>query len=79
MKIDDRVEGRRQSRVDYHSLRRWFVTKARAGFDRAVVAAVVGHESGNITDDVYSGGPDNAVKRACVEFVRLPMAAREAD
>jgi hypothetical protein len=48
--------------------------KARAGFDRAVVAAVVGHEVGNLTDDVYSGGPSDDAKRACVESVRLPVA-----
>ena len=42
----------RHSRVDFHSWRRWFITKARAKHDRAVVAAVVGHETGNITDDV---------------------------
>lgn len=64
---------RRQSRIDFHSFRRWFVTAARnAGIDRAIVAAVVGHETGNITDDVYSGGPDDARRRACVEAVRLP-------
>ncbi len=55
--VNEQEEGRRQSRVDFHSFRRWFVTKARnAGIDRAVVAAVVGHEAGNLTDDTYSGG-----------------------
>jgi integrase len=66
------IEGRRQSRVDFHSFRRWFITKARVRFDRAVVAAIVGHEVGNITNDVYSGGPDDAVRRACIESVTLP-------
>lgn len=71
--VHDREEGRRHSRVDFHSWRRWFVTEARrAGIDRAVVAAVVGHETGSITDDVYSGGPGTAQLRACVEAVRLP-------
>jgi integrase len=71
--VDERVDGRRHSRITFHSLRRWFVTKARgAGFDRAVVAAIVGHEAGNITDDAYSGGPDDELKRRCVEAVRLP-------
>lgn len=74
--IEDRAEGRRHSRIDFHSLRRWFVTRARqAGIDRAVVAAVVGHEVGNLTDDTYSGGPSEAQLRACVEAVRLPWAA----
>ena len=70
--VHDRDGGQRQSRVDFHSFRRWFVTKAREGFDRAVVAAIVGHEVGNLTDDVYSGGPSTATRRACVESVRLP-------
>lgn len=71
--IDDRADGQRQSNIDFHSFRRWFVTKARAaGIDRATVAAVVGHEVGNITDDVYSGGPSDAQRIACVEAVQLP-------
>ncbi|MBN8872668.1 MAG: tyrosine-type recombinase/integrase [Rhodospirillales bacterium] len=71
--VHDREEGKRHSRVDFHSFRRWFVTRARnAGIDRAVVAAVVGHEVGNLTDDVYSGGPAEALLRACIEAVRLP-------
>lgn len=65
--------GRRASAVDLHSLRRWFRSTARnAGQDRAMVAGVVGHEVGNITDDVYSSGPSDAVRRAVVEAVRLP-------
>lgn len=75
--VHDRAEGKRHSRVDFHSWRRWFVTKARnAGIDRAVVAAVVGHEAGNLTDDVYSGGPGAALLRGCVESVTLPVQIR---
>jgi integrase len=71
--VHDREEGVRHSRVDFHSFRRWFVTQARnAGIDRATVAAVVGHETGNMTDDTYSGGPSDKLLRACVEAVRLP-------
>jgi len=71
--VDETVAGRRHGRIDLHSWRRWFVTAARnAGIDRAVVAAVVGHEAGNITDDTYSGGPSMTLARACVEAVRLP-------
>jgi hypothetical protein len=36
------------------------------------VAAIVGQEVGNITDDLYSGGPSDARKRDCVEAVKLP-------
>ncbi len=75
--VDDRAKGRRQSRTDFHSWRRGFVTEARnAGIDRAVVAAVVGHEAGNLTDDTYSAGPSDDLKRACVEAVRLPSGTR---
>ena len=36
--------------IDFHSWRRWSITHAReAGFDRAIVAAIVGQEVGNIT------------------------------
>jgi integrase len=72
--VHEKADGDRQSRIDFHSFRRWFITKARVGFDRAVVAAIVGHEAGNITDDVYSGGPDDAVRIACVASVHLPVA-----
>lgn len=72
--VHDKAEGVRHSAVDFHSWRRWFVTSARnAGIDRATVAAVVGHEAGNLTDDTYSGGPAEALLRACVEAVRLPV------
>jgi integrase len=71
--VHDAKEGRRASAVDFHSLRRWFITTARnAHQDRAMVAAVVGHEAGNITDDVYSSGPSDALRRAVVEAVQLP-------
>jgi integrase len=71
--VHEREPGRKQSNVDFHSFRRWFITTARnAGIDRATVAAVVGHEVGNITDDVYSGGPSVALMVACVEAVKLP-------
>ena len=73
LKVHERKEGRRQSAVDFHSWRRWFITAARnAGFDQPTVAAVVGHEAGNITDDVYSGGPSEDVRRRLVEAVKLP-------
>ncbi len=71
--VHDKSEGRRQSRVDFHSWRRWFITQARnAGIDRAVVAAVVGHEAGNLTDDTYLGRFNDERLQACVEAVRLP-------
>jgi integrase len=71
--VDETLEGARSSRVDFHSLRRWFVTSARrAGIDQATVAAIVGHEVGNLTDDVYSSGPGDELMVKAVEAVRLP-------
>ncbi len=76
--VEEREDGRRQSRIDFHSWRRWFITHAReAGFDRAIVAAIVGQEVGNITDDLYSGGPSDGRKRECVEAVKLPSAPHQ--
>ena len=73
--VHDAIEGRRQSRIDQHSCRRWFITAARnAGMDQAVVAAVVGHQAGNLTDDVYHGGPSDVLRAACVAAVALPNA-----
>lgn len=74
LKLDHRREGRRQSDADYHSFRRWFVTKAeQAGQDEWQVARVVGHKPSGFTFGTYSGGaaPDQAV--AVVEAVRLPV------
>lgn len=72
--VDDRIEGRRHARIDFHSWRRWFATQARRTSDRAIVANILGHEVGNITDDVYSDGPDWAMQEACVRSVQLPAA-----
>lgn len=72
--VHEREEGQRHSSVDFHSFRRWFITSARnAGIDRAVVAAVVGHEAHGMTDGVYHGGPTEALKVACVTAVKLPL------
>jgi integrase len=73
--IDERKEGQRQSNVDFHSFRRWFVTKAEeAGQPPHVISAVVGHAEGRqgMTLGLYSGGPSEAQMRAVVESVKLP-------
>lgn len=75
MKVDDRPEGMRQSRVDFHSWRRWFITKAeQVGQPPHIISAVVGHEVGRqgMTLSTYSGGPSDEQKIACVKAVRLP-------
>lgn len=74
--VDDKQEGQRRSKVNFHSTRRWFVTEAeRAGQPETTVALVVGHETEkreDITFGVYSGGASGAQRRACVEAVKLP-------
>jgi integrase len=82
--VDDRREGERQSRIDLHSFRRWFIRKARealeggaTGFTAWTIADVVGHsrEEGplGMTMGRYPGRADMRALRACVEAVRLPQ------
>ncbi|ESY02786.1 hypothetical protein X755_02495 [Mesorhizobium sp. LNJC405B00] len=73
--VDDKRDGRRRSLVNFHSFRRWFVSQAeQAGIPETTVAAVVGHVEGrkSITFGVYSGGPSDEQKVACVKAVKLP-------
>lgn len=76
--IDARADGQRQSDVDFHSFRRWFITKAEmAGQPPHLISAVVGHVEGRkgMTLGTYSGGPSLAQKRAVVDSIRLPEGA----
>ncbi|WP_114946144.1 tyrosine-type recombinase/integrase [Microvirga calopogonii] len=71
--VHEKVEGRRRARTNFHSFRRWFITKAdEAGQPESVIAAVVGHKRGGITLNVYSGAELREQCRACIEAVRLP-------
>ena len=75
MRVHDQAEGQRQSRVNFHSWRRWFITEAlRAGQLERVVKQVVGHKlpKANVTLGVYFGGDTLEMLRACVEAVKLP-------
>jgi len=74
--IEDKIPGEKRSRVDFHSFRRWFATKAeQAGIPPHVIAAVVGHKKDRegMTLGVYSGGPSMEQRRQCVEAVKLPI------
>lgn len=84
--MDDRIEGRRQARADFHSFRRWFIRKAvealeqgETGFTAWTIADVVGHskEDGPLpmTMGRYPGTAGNEAKRACVEAVQLPSGS----
>lgn len=71
--VHERPEGQRRSLVNFHSLRRWFITKAEhAGQPEHTIRSVVGHKRPGITFGVYSGGASLAQRRACVAAVKLP-------
>lgn len=71
--VHEKEDGQRQSRVDFHSFRRWFVTKVqRTNMPRDVIKAIVGHKDGSVTFDLYAGGPSLKQFRAVVEAVKLP-------
>jgi integrase len=70
--------GKRRSRVNFHSFRRWFITMAeRADQPESIIAVVVGHKRASMTLGVYSGGPLMEQARRCVEAVSLPKSTRQ--
>lgn len=72
--VTDKVDGKRRSLVNFHSFRRWFITKARhAGQPLDVIQDVVGHERGKqpIAFGVYTKGASEGQLRDCVEAVKL--------
>lgn len=81
--VDERVEGKRRSLVNFHSFRRWFIRSARnalhagaVGYDPWTIADVVGHERGtmglDMTMGVYPGRASMEALQACVRAVKLP-------
>jgi integrase len=71
--VDDCRPGRRRSLVNFHSFRRWFITKAeQAGIPETTIAAVVGHKRQGETFGTYSRGPSMEQFRLCVEAVKVP-------
>ncbi|MFL5014422.1 DUF6538 domain-containing protein [Rhizobium sp.] len=71
--VEERREGKRRGLVNFHSFRRWFITKAeQAGQLESTIAVVVGHKRQGMTFGVYSGGPLLEQARQCVEAVTLP-------
>lgn len=70
--VDDVAPGQRRSLVNFHSFRRWFITKAEhAGIPPWTIESVVGHKRSGMTLGVYSQGSSVAQLRACVDAVRL--------
>lgn len=82
--LDERPNAKAKSNIDFHSLRRWFIKKARdallagqGGYSEWTLAEVVGHSAKedqplHLTMVRYPGGSPEAAKRACVEAVKLP-------
>jgi integrase len=71
--VDEKVPGHRRSLVNFHSWRRWFVSRAiQAGIPVLVVESVIGHKSQNLAVGVYSEGASEQQMRECVEAVVLP-------
>ena len=71
--VAEKLDGKRRSLVNFHSFRRWFVTKAeRAAVDGDLLAAIVGHKRSGLTLGRYSEGPEMKAAKAAVEKVRLP-------
>lgn len=72
--VHDKRPGARRSKVNFHSFRRWFATKAEdAGHRENVVADIMGHESEvGITFGLYSNAQLKRLKKACIESVKLP-------
>jgi integrase len=74
--VDHVVPGKRRSLVNFHSFRRWFITKAeQADQPENIIAAVVGHKRAGMTLGRYSAGPLLEQARKCVESVKLPAPA----
>lgn len=71
--VDDVVPGHRRSRVNFHSWRRWFITKCeRARTDGAMISALVGHTRQRMTLGVYSEGPEMREARRAINKIQLP-------
>jgi integrase len=77
--VDEKLEGRRRSRVNFHSWRRWAITKAdQAGHRREDIERVVGHkpQGMSIGGDGYSDGMTMDQRSAVVESIRLPKGVQ---
>lgn len=84
LNLDERPNGQRQSRIDMHSLRRWFADKATialeggaTSFTPNVISEVLGHVKPGQTSH-YAGQRPELARRACVKSVQLPIEARKA-
>lgn len=71
--VREEVAGVRRSLVNFHSFRRWFITKLeREGVPGDLIAAIVGHKRGGLTLDRYSSGPELKMALDAISKIRLP-------
>jgi integrase len=71
--VDELLEGHRRSRVNFHSWRRWFITKAdQQGHRREDIERTVGHKVQGMSLGTYSGGASVEQLKVVVESVKLP-------
>jgi integrase len=73
--IDERAPGQRQSNVDFHSWRRWFIQEARdAGAAFWTLADLVGHDTKSLPGGLTMGRyPGPAADAALIEAVKSVM------
>lgn len=71
--VNEVVPGKRRALTNFHSFRRWFITKCeRADVKEPLIAALVGHKRSGITLGRYSEGPEVRAAKRAVQKVRLP-------
>ncbi|MCJ2061607.1 hypothetical protein MKK63_02625 [Methylobacterium sp. J-088] len=71
--VDERIAGNRRARVNFHSFRRWFISRMeQAGVADPMISAVVGHKRGSMALDVYSEGPKMRAARRAIARIKLP-------
>lgn len=71
--VRDEEQGRRRSKINFHSWRRWFITKLeRARVREPLIAAIVGHKRPGMTLGLYSGGPEFLEAQEAIALVKLP-------
>lgn len=71
--VRDEVKGKRRSLVNFHSFRRWFITKMEhAAVPGDLISSIVGHARGSLTLDRYSSGPQLQAALEAISKVKLP-------
>jgi integrase len=75
--VDEVVPEHRRARVNFHSFRRWFITKAdQQGHRREDIERTVGHKVQGMSLGLYSGGATEKQLQVVVESVVLPDGIR---